>query len=162
APRPRSLRLDPGCVDSLAHHILMLEMVCREIARFDIVHYHIDYLHYPLSRQLRYPQVTTLHGRLDLPDLQPLYREFAEMPVVSAPDARRRPIPWAPGQGPVYHGLPLDLHTFRDGPGDYLAVLGRVSPEKGIDRAIAIARKLNMPLKIAAKVDNADRDYYRE
>jgi glycosyltransferase involved in cell wall biosynthesis len=157
---PRSLRLDPGCRDQLAHHFLMLERVCQMAARFDILHFHIDYLHYPLSRRLKRPHVTTLHGRLDLPDLQPLYDEFSDVPVISISDEQRRPLPQANWQTTVYHGLPPDLHTFREKPEGYLAFLGRISPEKRPDRAIEIAVATGMKLRIAAKVDKADREYY--
>src|SRR5918912_4427705 len=107
---PRSLRLDAGCIDQLAHHVLMLERVIRRADEFDLIHFHCDYLHFPLSRRCPVPHVTTLHGRLDIPDLQPLYREFADQPLVSISDAQRRPLPWADWRGTVYHGLPLDLH----------------------------------------------------
>jgi glycosyltransferase involved in cell wall biosynthesis len=169
APCPRSLRLDKNCVDPLAHHILMLEMVFREAKRFDLIHFHIDYLHFPLTRRYGVPSVTTLHGRLDLPDLPALYREFREMPVVSVSNAQRRPLPWANWQGTVYHGLPLDLHTLHEpcsSPGqtqeEYLAFLGRISPEKRVDRAIEIARRTGLKLKIAAKIDRADREYFEK
>jgi glycosyltransferase involved in cell wall biosynthesis len=162
APCDRSLRLDKSCIDSLAHHVVMLERVCREAKNFDLVHFHIDYLHFPLSRRMGWPQVTTLHGRLDLPDLPTLYHEFRDMPLVSISDAQRRPIPWANWQATVYHGLPDDLHTFREAPGDYLAFLGRISPEKRVDRAIEIAQRVGMKLKIAAKIDRADREYFEE
>jgi glycosyltransferase involved in cell wall biosynthesis len=158
----RSLRLDRACVDQLAHHIVMLERVFSRAAEFDVIHYHVDYLHFPLSRRLRTPQVTTLHGRLDLPDLAPLYQEFAEMPVVSISDAQREPLKKANWLGTVYHGLPPNRYTFREQPGSYLAFLGRISREKRVDRAIRIARRLGMPLKIAAKVDNVDRAYFSE
>jgi glycosyltransferase involved in cell wall biosynthesis len=101
-----------------------------------------------------------MHGRLDIPDLVPLYREYAEMPLVSISDAQREPLPWANWQATVYHGLPENLYRFRPGPGSYLACLGRISPEKGIDRAIAIARQVGIPLRIAAKVDRADQEYF--
>jgi glycosyltransferase involved in cell wall biosynthesis len=162
APCPRSLRLDPACKDQLAHHIIMLEQVIREAPRFDIIHFHIDYLHFPFSRQQEIPHVTTLHGRLDMPDLQPLYRTFERQPLVSISNAQRRPLPFVNWVGTVYHGLPLGLHTFREGPGEYLAFLGRISPEKGIEHAVAIALRLGMELRVAAKVDAADRDYYEE
>jgi glycosyltransferase involved in cell wall biosynthesis len=158
----RSLRLHAGCVDQLAHHVLMLERVYQESPAFDVIHFHIDYLHYPLSRWRSVPQLTTLHGRLDLPDLMALYSEFRDMPVVSVSDAQRAPLPQAHWLATVHHGLPRDLYRFRPTPGDYLVFLGRVSPEKGVDRAIEIARRAGMPLKIAAKVDNADRDYFRD
>jgi glycosyltransferase involved in cell wall biosynthesis len=162
APCSRALRLDGSCVDFLIPHVLMLEMVFKEAARFDIIHFHCDYLHFPLSRRLPQCQMTTLHGRLDLPELQPLYREFAEMPLVSISDAQRKPLPNANWRGTVLHGLPRDLHFLRERPGQYLAFLGRVSPEKGLDRAIAIAQRVDMDLKIAAKVDRADQDYYEQ
>jgi glycosyltransferase involved in cell wall biosynthesis len=159
---PRSLRLDENCVDQVAHHILMLEKVFQRAHEFDIVHFHIDYFHFPMSRHLRIPQVTTLHGRLDLPDLVPMYKEFSEMPIVSISDSQREPLPWVNWVGTVYHGLPRDLFKFREEPGKYLAFLGRISPEKRVDRAIEIAKRVGMDLKIAAKVDKADRDYYEE
>jgi glycosyltransferase involved in cell wall biosynthesis len=157
----RSLRLDSGCRDQLAHHIVQLEQVLRRAHEFDLVHFHVDYLHYPMSRRNGHRHVTTLHGRLDLPDLVPLYREFPEMPVVSISDAQRRPIPWANWQGTVYHGLPPELHRFRETAGLSLVFLGRISPEKRCDRAIEIARRAGRPLRIAAKVDAADRDYFQ-
>jgi glycosyltransferase involved in cell wall biosynthesis len=157
---PRSLRTDPNCIDPLVHHYLMLEEVFKRAPQFDLIHFHIDYLHFPLSRRNDIPQLTTLHGRLDLPDLAPLYRRFRDMPLVSISDAQRRPIPWARWLGTVYHGLPEHLFRFREVPGDYMAFLGRISPEKRVDRAIEIAKRAGMPLKIAAKVDKADRDYF--
>src|SRR5690349_17082419 len=160
APCRRALRLDASCQDQLAVHLLLLELVFRDPGRFDVIHFHCDYLHLPFSRRQRCTHVTTLHGRLDIPELVPLYREYRGVPVISISDAQRRPLPWLNWQGTVYHGLPPELHPFHEGPGRYLAFLGRVSPEKGIDKAIEIARRVGMPLKIAAKVDRADRDYY--
>jgi glycosyltransferase involved in cell wall biosynthesis len=157
---PQSLRLSPDCVDQLAHHVLMLEQVARDAHRYDIVHFHCDYLHCPLSRRSVPVHLTTLHGRLDLPDLLPLYREFAEVPLVSISDAQREPLGQANWQATVYHGLPLDLFRFRAQPGDYLAFLGRLSPEKRGDRAIGIARTAGLPLRIAAKIDDVDREYF--
>jgi len=156
----RSLRLDPACKDQFAHHIVELEQVLRRAEEFDLVHFHVDYLHFPLSRRNPHRHVTTLHGRLDLPDLVPLYREFPEMPVVSISDAQRAPVAWANWQGTVYHGIPADLHRFRERSGDYLVFLGRLSPEKRCDRAIEIARQVGMELRVAAKVDVADREYF--
>jgi glycosyltransferase involved in cell wall biosynthesis len=158
----QSLRLDENCVDQLAHHILMLEKVFRMVDEFDVVHFHVDYLHFPLSRRHNIAHVTTLHGRLDLPDLQPLYREFSRMPVVSISNSQRRPLPWINWQGTVYHGLPADLHTPGDGSGGYLAFVGRISPEKRVDRAIEIARRTGLKLIIAAKVDRVDREYFEQ
>jgi glycosyltransferase involved in cell wall biosynthesis len=160
APCPRSLRLDKNCVDVLAYHVLLLEQVYENAGDFDILHFHIDYLHFPLSRRMRLPNVTTLHGRLDLPELPAVYREFHEMPVISISDAQRGPLPNARWQGTVQHGLPLSLHTFREKPGGYLAFLGRISREKRVDRAIEVAQRVGMPLKIAAKIDRVDRDYF--
>jgi glycosyltransferase involved in cell wall biosynthesis len=156
----RSLRLDRHCVDQMAHHVLMLEHVAQRLDEFDCVHYHLDYLHYPLSRRARTPQVTTLHGRLDIPDLQPLYAEFRDMPLVSISNSQREPLHDANWQATIYHGLPEDLYEFNAAPGEYLAFLGRISPEKRVDRAIAIAREVGMPLRIAAKVDDVDQDYF--
>lgn len=157
---PRSLRLDPTSVDHLAHHILMIEKVARLAKDFDVIHWHIDYLHFPTSSRLGRPHVTTLHGRLDLPELVPLYREFGEVPVVSISHAQRAPIPVANWIGTVHHGLPRALYRRGEGTGGYLAFLGRLSPEKRVDRAIEIAERAGIPLRIAAKVDPVDREYF--
>jgi glycosyltransferase involved in cell wall biosynthesis len=158
----RSLRLDQECVDQLAHHIVLLEQVFRQASVFDLIHFHIDYLHFPLSVRQHIPTVTTLHGRLDLPDLVPVYQMFPAIPVVSISNDQRAPLPWINWLGTVYHGLPEDLYTFRGTPGTYLAFLGRIAPEKGVEPAIAIAQQADMPLKIAAKVDRKDREYFQE
>jgi glycosyltransferase involved in cell wall biosynthesis len=158
----RSLRLDKQCIDQQAHHIVLLEQVFRQASTFDLMHFHTDYSHFPLSVRQHIPTVTTLHGRLDLPDLVPVYQIFPSMPVVSISDAQRAPLPWINWLGTVYHGLPEDLYTFRETPGTYLAFLGRMSPEKGVDQAIAIAQQAGMPLKMAAKVDRADRAYFQK
>jgi glycosyltransferase involved in cell wall biosynthesis len=157
---PESLRLDTKCIDQLAHHVLMLEYVFSERHNFDIVHFHIDYLHFPLSRRDQLVNITTLHGRLDIPDLGPLYQVFRDMPVVSISDAQRDPLPWANWQGTVHHGLPEDQLSIREGKGEYLAFLGRISPEKGLEEAIRIAKLVGMPLRIAAKIDRADQEYF--
>jgi glycosyltransferase involved in cell wall biosynthesis len=156
----QALRLDAQCVDPLAHHVNLLQQVVREKDDFDIIHFHIDYLHFPISRNQELAQVTTLHGRLDIPDLRPLYREFSEMPVVSISDSQRRTLPWINWQGTVHHGLPENSFKPYTEPGKYLAFLGRISPEKGVDQAIEIAKRSGMPLKIAAKVDRADKEYF--
>jgi glycosyltransferase involved in cell wall biosynthesis len=156
----RSLRLDPRCQNPMTHHLVMLEQVFRRAEQFDIVHFHVDYMHYPLSRREPVTHVTTLHGRLDIPDLVPLYREFQDIPVISISNGQRQPLPWANWQATVHHGLPADLYRFREKPGSYLAFLGRISPEKRVDRAIEIAKRVGMPLKIAAKVDPVDKDYF--
>src|SRR6266513_2314657 len=129
----RSLRLDKHCMDQLAHQILMLEHVFQRAGEFDIVHFHIDYLHFPVSRRQPIPHITTMHGRLDIPDIIPLHQEFRDRPLVSISDGQRKPLPWANWQATVYHGLPSDLYRFRSEPGSYLAFLGRVSPEKRVD-----------------------------
>jgi glycosyltransferase involved in cell wall biosynthesis len=157
---PRSLRLQEGAKDKLAHHVLMLEHVMRDADSFDIIHYHIDYLHYPLSRRMRTKHVTTLHGRLDLNDLPPLYYEFRDMPVVSISKAQREPLPWAEWVGNVYHGLPDDLYRFNPEPHGYFAFLGRISPSKRADFAIEIARRAGREIRIAAKVDEVDTAYF--
>jgi glycosyltransferase involved in cell wall biosynthesis len=162
APCEHSLRLDPNCIDYLSYHFIQLEQVFQRAHTFDLIHFHIDYLHFPLSRRNAAAHVTTLHGRLDLADLAPLYREFSEEPVVSISDAQRTPLPWLNWQGTVHHGLPPDLYEFKTDPGDYLIFLGRVSPEKGIDQAIEIATRFRMPIKIAAKVDRQDQEYMEQ
>jgi glycosyltransferase involved in cell wall biosynthesis len=129
---------------------------------FDLIHYHIDYLHFPLSRRGTTPHVTTLHGRLDLPELQAVYDEFADMPVISISNAQRAPLPQANWLGTVHHGLPASLYRFSPRGRGYFAFLGRISPEKRVDRAIEIAQRIGKPLKIAAKVDKVDRDYFDE
>jgi glycosyltransferase involved in cell wall biosynthesis len=156
---PRSLRLEQGCIDQLAHHYVMLDDVMERAEEFDIIHFHVDYLHFPLSRIAGFTHVTTLHGRLDLPDLVPLYRKYREMPVISISQDQRKPLSWVNWVGNVFHGLPDHL-SLGDGRGNYLAFLGRICPEKRVDRAIQIAAEVGMPLKIAAKVDRADREYY--
>ncbi len=155
-----SLRTDPSCVDRLPQHLILLEEVYRRADEFDVIHFHLDYLHFPFSRRACVPALTTLHGRLDLPEFVPLYREYPHVPVVSISNAQRTPLPWLRWMGTVYHGLPEELYRFHPEPGQYLAFLGRIAPEKRVDRAIRIAREVGMPLKIAAKIDQADREYY--
>jgi glycosyltransferase involved in cell wall biosynthesis len=157
---PRALRLDSRCQDPIAHHVVMLEQVFREASNFDLIHFHIDYLHFSMTRRLETPCITTLHGRLDLPDLVPVYQTFRDTPLVSISDAQREPIPWANWRGTVHHGMPRQSLAMGNGDGKYLAFLGRVSPEKGLDEAIEIATRAGMRLKIAAKIDRADREYY--
>jgi glycosyltransferase involved in cell wall biosynthesis len=156
----KALRLDSSCVDQLAHHVVMLDQVFSEKENFDLIHFHVDYLHFPLSRRQQIAHVTTLHGRLDLPDLVPLYRLFRDIPVISISDAQRKPLPWVNWQGTVHHGLPREAFSPGGGKGGYLAFLGRTSPEKGLDQAIEIAKRAEMPLKIAAKIDRVDVKYF--
>jgi len=156
----RALRLDPRNPEPVSFHVRQLEEVFRRAGNFDVIHFHVDAMHLPLTRLHSVPALTTLHGRLDLPGLDALYREFSEHPLVSISNAQRLALPHAHWVGTVYHGLPLALHAPGPGTGGYLAFLGRVSPEKRVDRAIAIARRTGIPLKIAAKVDRVDRDYF--
>jgi glycosyltransferase involved in cell wall biosynthesis len=156
-----SLRLNKGSVDHLAHHLVMLDQVLEHAREFDVIHFHTDYLHFPVSRYLPVPHITTLHGRLDIPDLVPVYDRFRDIPVVSISNAQRKPLPWANWVGTIYHGLPQELFRFQPNPGTYLAFLGRISPEKRADRAIEIAKRAGMPLKIAAKVDRVDKRYFK-
>jgi glycosyltransferase involved in cell wall biosynthesis len=156
----RSLRLDERIVDPLAHHFVLLDEVLARAADFHILHFHIDYLHFPFSRRQKTRHLTTLHGRLDSTDLIPLYKKFGDVPVVSISRAQREPLPCANWQGTIYHGLPPDLYRPRTEHGDYLLFLGRVSIEKRLDRAVEIAKRSGMRLKIAAKVDAEDRKYF--
>lgn len=158
---PHALRLEGGkIIDPLAHHIRMLEMVAQEAGNFDVIHFHVDYLHFPITRRQKIAAITTLHGRQDIPDVHPLYREFAEMPLVSISAAQRDPMPWANWVATVHHGLPRQLYRLQESQGKYLAFLGRISPEKRVDRAIEIAMRTGIPIRIAAKVDRADREYF--
>jgi glycosyltransferase involved in cell wall biosynthesis len=143
-----------------AYHTLLLEQVFRRVREFDVIHFHVDLLQFPLARRHAVAHVTTMHGRLDLPDLFPVFREFSDMPLVSISDAQRAPIATANWQGTVLHGLPPDLYSLEEHPSDHLAFLGRIAPEKGVDRAIEIARRAGKKLRIAAKIDRADRHYF--
>lgn len=159
---PRALRLDGAVCDPNALHMVMLERVRQKCdnEEFDFLHFHLDYYPFSLFSRQPTPFLTTLHGRLDLPEHQPVFTTFRSIPVVSISNSQRRPVPQANWVGTVYHGLPEKLLTPRPGTPGYLAVLGRIAPEKGVDRAIRIAIRCGMPLKIAAKVDRADQDYY--
>ena len=159
---PCALRLDSSMRDYLAPHIVMLEQVARRSDEFDIVHLHVDYLGYPILQRTNTPFLATLHGRLDLPELAPLYEMFDEVPVVSISDSQREPLPHAAYIATVPHGIPARLLLPGFGAGGYLAFLGRISPEKAPDAAIRIAAAAGILLKIAAKVDNVDRQYFAE
>jgi glycosyltransferase involved in cell wall biosynthesis len=160
---PTALRLDRNVRDPIPYYMLMLDKVRGLGSEFDILHFHIDQFHFPLFRKMAERTVTTLHGRQDAPDLKPLYLGFSEMPLVSISNDQRRPIADANFVATVYHGIPASSHQPIYNPrGGYVAFLGRISPEKGPDRAIRIARALGMRLKIAAKVDKVDEPYFRE
>jgi len=156
----RSLRLDESCHDQMASQIHQLELVSRVSHRFDVIHFHTGFLHLPLARHLGAPSVTTMHGRLDSPELVPLMDEFADAPFVSISDHQRRPFPRLHWSATVYHGLPVRLLPFRAAPDGYVAFVGRISPEKRVDRAIEIAARAGLELRVAAKIDAVDRDYY--
>ncbi|HEY3250625.1 MAG TPA: glycosyltransferase family 4 protein [Ignavibacteria bacterium] len=156
---PEALRLS-NHLDPLAYHILQLQEVFERAGEFDILHFHTDYLHFPFSYNNNFTNITTLHGRLDIDDLKPIYKKFRDMPVVSISDAQREPLPNANWIGTVYHGLPFNLYKKGEGKGNYVAFVGRISPEKRVDRAIEIARQAGFKIKIAAKIDRADQLYY--
>jgi len=157
---PRALRLDPAIRDPIAPHMLLMEAARRRADEFDVLHFHMDYWPFSLFGRQRTPFVTTMHGRLDLAELQPMFDTFPNAPIVSISDSQRRPLPQARYVATVHHGLPANLLTPQPGPKDYLAFLGRIAPEKGPDRAIRIARACGIPLKIAAKVDKVDQAYF--
>jgi glycosyltransferase involved in cell wall biosynthesis len=157
----RALRLDPSVRDTIPHFMLMIDKVRERAEEFDVLHFHIDLFHFPLFRSLAARTLTTLHGRQDLGDLKPFYSRFGEMPLVSISNDQRKPLPQANFVATVHHGIPVDLHQPSLKQGSYLAFLGRISPEKRPDRAIRIARAAGIPLKIAAKVDKVDEEYFR-
>jgi glycosyltransferase involved in cell wall biosynthesis len=159
---PRALRLDGAVRDPNALHMLMLEKVYQRAADFDILHFHLDYYPFSLFSRQPTPFVTTLHGRLDLPEHQPVFDAFSSVPVVSISNSQRRPLPQARWVRTVHHGLPEKLLVPKPVNPSYFAFLGRIAPEKGIDRAIRIAQHCGMPLKVAAKVDSMDREYFDE
>jgi len=159
---PRALRLDGAVRDPNALHMMMLERVYRRAGDFDFLHFHLDYYPFSLFSRQATPFVTTLHGRLDLPEHQPVFDVFGAMPVVSISNAQRRPVPQANWVRTVHHGLPADLLRPQPAKPSYFAFLGRIAPEKGVDRAIRIAQHCGVRLKVAAKVDRADQDYYDE
>jgi glycosyltransferase involved in cell wall biosynthesis len=161
---PKALRLDGSVRDPNALHMVMLERVRQKCddEEFDILHFHLDYYPFSLFSRQPTPFLTTMHGRLDLPEHQPVFTTFASAPVVSISHAQRRPLPQANWVGTIHHGVPENLLMPQPSRPEYLAVLGRIAPEKGVDRAIRIAGRCGIPLKIAAKVDRADLDYYNE
>jgi glycosyltransferase involved in cell wall biosynthesis len=157
----RALRLDPAVRDTIPHFMLMIDKVRERADEFDVIHFHVDLFHFPLFRSLAARTLTTLHGRQDLGDLRPFYSHFRDMPLISISDHQRKPLPHANFVATIHHGIPAGLHRPSFEQGGYLAFLGRISPEKRPDRAIRIARAAGIPLKIAAKVDKVDEDYFR-
>lgn len=165
-------RLEPICGDAvrssdtptarMARLMLLQERVLQLAAEYDVIHAHLDFLAFPLVRRSKTPVVTTVHGKVDLPELQTVYREFSDVPLISVSDAQRLSCPWANWKATIHHGLPSDLYRFNYGRGGYLAFLGRLSPEKGPVEAIEVAKRAALPLRIAAKVDPADVSYYRQ
>jgi glycosyltransferase involved in cell wall biosynthesis len=160
APCPQALRLDPNCCDPLAWHVRMLGEVYQRARDFDIIHCHTDYLGLPLTCYTATPTLITLHGRLDLPDIAPLYYDYPKVSLVSISEAQRAPMPNANWVTTLYHGLPADVYRFEPKPGSYLLFLGRISAEKRPDAAIRAACRAGVPLRIAAKVDKVDRTYF--
>ena len=160
---PRALRLDPSIGDPLAPSFMMLETVFRRAEEFDVLHFHLDYRPFSLFTRQATPWVTTLHGRLDLPEIWPHYRLHRQVPLISISRSQREPMRWANWASTIHHGLPERLLMPQEGARpSYLAFLGRISPEKRVDRAIEIAARAGMRLRIAAKVDRADQDYFEE
>lgn len=156
-----ALRLNEDCEESLAPHILQLQQVMQQAEQFDLIHLHTGYIGFPFSKKIQTPHVTTMHGKLNIPELQFVYNQFPD-PLISISDNQRKPLPNGNFMGTVYHGIPRNLHPCGEGRGGYLAFLGRISPEKGIDTAIEWAMAANQPLKVAAKVDKADQAYFDE
>jgi glycosyltransferase involved in cell wall biosynthesis len=159
---PRALWRDSEVRETLPHHVRLMELVFRDISRFDVIHFHTDYLHFPLVRQHRCASVTTLHGMVHPHDLGALLAAYNDIPLVSISNNQRAPIPDANWRGTVYHGLPPDFYTFRADRNTCLVYLGRMSPEKRVDRAIEIAKRSGVPLKIAAKIYPEERAYFDE
>ncbi len=160
AGSPHALWRDPQVKDTLPHHVRLLELVFREVERFDVLHFHTDYVHFPLLRHYRVPAVTTLHGELQPYDVAALLHAWPEVSLVSISDDQRRPVPDANWRATVHHGLPRDLFSLHERPGEYLAFLGRMSPQKRVDRAIKIACRAGVPLKIAAKIYPEEHEYF--
>ena len=159
---PQALRLDPAIRDRIAPHMLMMEKVRQQTDQFDILHFHMDYFSFSLFKRQPTPFVTTMHGRLDLAEQQPLFNEFDQVPVISISKNKRQPLQKANWVSTVHHGLPINLLTPQPVKPKYLAFLGRISPENRVDTAISIAQKSGLPIKIAAKVDSADKDYFEQ
>jgi glycosyltransferase involved in cell wall biosynthesis len=159
---PEALRFAGHQGDPTIHEVIQIHRVIEQLDRFDILHFHTGHFHFPALAHLPVPFLNTMHGPLTHPDQALLYRHFDQVPLVSISDAQRQPIPHAHWLGTIHHGLPSDLYRFEPRPHDYLAFVGRVSPEKRLDRAIEIAMAVGLPLKVAAKIDRVDQAYYHE
>lgn len=159
---PMAIRFSPGPLAREASIALLLEKGFGSAERFDIIHSHLDFLAFPMIRRCPVPVISTLHGRLDLPELQPIYTEFMDCPLVSISYAQRRPCARSQWHANVYHGLPRDQYSFHPQAGPYLAFIGRLSPEKRPDEAVRVAERVGLPLRIAAKVDPVDRKYVED
>ena len=157
---PVALWHDPDVRETLPHHVRLVEMVLRDASLFDVIHFHCDYVHFPAVRRERLSTVTTMHGSIRRHDLAALLHEYGDVPLISISNDQRRPCPDAAWEGTVYHGLPRTLFDYRERPDNYLVFLGRMSPEKGITRAIEIARRCGMPLKVAAKIYPEEQSYF--
>jgi glycosyltransferase involved in cell wall biosynthesis len=157
----RALRLNPEILNRDAPMTLLMEQALGKPGDFDIIHSHLDFIGFPLARRNPVPTVTTFHNRLDQPELEAVLREYAEMPMVSISNTQRNPASWANWQATVYHGLPKDLYSLHPNPGKYLAFLGRIAPEKRPDHAIELAKRVGIPLRIAAKVGAMDQEYFQ-
>jgi len=157
---PRALRLDPDKPDPLVWHTIMMDTLLKSAHLFDVIHFHTDVLQLALVGHCKTPALSTAHGRLDLPDLKSLFECFPDHPMVSISNSQRAPLPWLNWRATVHHGLPLGLYSLHEAPQDYFAFVGRISPEKRADRAIEIAKSCGKRLRIAAKVDAADKEYF--
>jgi glycosyltransferase involved in cell wall biosynthesis len=162
SPVARGLRLENQQDFASLYHTIMVDQVFKMAASFDVIHFHIDYFHLPLACRSKTPYLTTMHGRLDVPSLPPLFRHFPNAPLVSISQSQRAPLPWANWRATVHHGLPTDLYSFHSGPGEYFAFVGRMSSEKRVDRAIEIAEHCGVPIYIAAKIDKTEEAYFNE
>ena len=160
SPVREAIRQDAGRQAWLAYYAIQLEQLAESVHTFDIIHFHTEYMHLPLARRLHTPHVTTVHGRLDLPECGPLYRQFPDCPLVSISNSQRTPLPHANWCGTIHHGLPHHMYAFNERPGDHFVFIGRISPEKRVDRAIEIAQQCGRRLYIAAKVDKFDEPYF--
>ncbi|MCC2643106.1 MAG: putative Glycosyl transferase, group 1 [Nitrospira sp.] len=158
---PEALRLSKVITNYDAPIVSLMESAFSSAREFDLLHSHLEFLLFPLAKRCPVPVVTTLHSRLDLPELLPVFKKFADHPVVSISDAQRAPVPWANWRATIHHGLPQDLYSSHPNQGKYLVFIGRIAPEKGLDQAIEIAKRVEMPLRIGAKIDPTNMEYYR-